>query len=286
MAKTIGNPLSWGARQLTRTGEHLASSASQLGGETKTDAAPVVSPLTLGDLRASLSAGWDDFLACRTDAVFAVLVYPLVGLALIAFGFQLDNLPKLFPLVAGFALLGPVAAVGLYEMSRRRELGEATSWSSAFSVIQSPSFGAILVLGLYLLALFALWMLTAISVYNWTLGPEAPTSFGAFLSDVLTTPAGWMMILLGVGAGFLFALCALAISLVSFPLLLDRHVGVPVAVVTSVRVLRQSPAVGLVWGGIVALGLALGSLPFLAGLIVVIPVLGHATWHLYRRAVA
>lgn len=286
MAKTIGNPLSWSARQMGRTGEHLAASASHLGGDAGSTAAPVVSSLTLGDLRASLRAGWDDFLACRTDAVFAVLVYPLVGLALIAFGFQLDNLPKLFPLVAGFALLGPVAAVGLYEMSRRRELGEPTNWRSAFGVIGSPSFGAILTLGLYLLVLFVMWMLTAVSVYNWTLGPGTPASLQAFLNDVLTTPAGWMMIILGFGSGFVFALCALAVSVVSFPLLLDRNVGVPVAMVTSVQVLRKSPAVTLAWGGIVALGLALGSLPFLAGLIIVIPVLGHATWHLYRRAVA
>jgi uncharacterized membrane protein len=284
MPNTIGNPLSWTARQLGRTGEHLSASTSEVGGKTGTE--PVVSALTLGDLRASLRAGWDDFLACRTDAILAVLIYPLVGLALIFYGFRMEHLPKLFPLLAGFALLGPVAAVGLYEMSRRRELGETVTWTTAFSVVRAPSFGAIVVLGFYLLALFLIWMLTALTLYNWTLGPEAPASASAFLSEVFTTGAGWTMLILGIVIGFLFALCALAISVVSFPLLLERHVGVPVAIVTSVRVLRASPVVTLTWGAIVALGLILGSLPFLAGLIVVIPVLGHATWHIYRRAVA
>lgn len=284
MAKTIGNPLSWTARQLGRSGAHLSASASELGGVS--GAEPIVSPLTLGDLHASLRAGWDDFLACRTDAIIAVLIYPLVGLALISYGFHLEHLPKLFPLMAGFALLGPVAAVGLYEMSRRRELGDPINWQTALSVIRAPSFGAILVLGLYLLGLFLLWMLVAVTLYNLTLGPDAPASFGAFISDVFTTGAGWVMLTLGVGIGFLFALCALAISVVSFPLLLERNVGVPVAVVTSIRVLRASPMVTLTWGALVAAALALGSLPFLAGLIIVIPVLGHATWHLYRRAVA
>ena len=284
MAKTIGNPISWSARQLGRTGEHIASSTSQLGGEDQSE--PVVSALTIGDLHASLWAGWDDFLACRTDAVFAVLIYPLVGLALIAFGFQADNLPKLFPLIAGFALLGPVAAVGLYEMSRRRELGLPVNWHCVFSVLRSPSFGAIFVLGLYLLGLFLFWMLTAVALYNWTIGPGTPESLRGFLSDVFTTPRGWALILLGNAIGFLFALCALAISVVSFPLLLELKVGVPVAIVTSVRVLRASPFVTLVWGAIVALGLMLGTIPFLAGLIVIMPVLGHSTWHLYRRAVA
>ncbi len=286
MAKTIGNPLSWSARNIGAVGDHLAATATQIGGEAKPTAPPEIRDLTNGDLRAALRAGWGDFLACRTDAVFAVLIYPIIGVALIAFGFQMDHLPLLFPLIAGFALLGPVAAVGLYEMSRRREAGEPVSWQSSFSVIGSPSFGAVVVLGGYLLALFLIWIFVALTLFNWTLGPEPPVSVAAFASDVFNTPAGWTMMILGFAVGFVFALVALAISVVSFPLLLDRHVGVPVAVVTSVRVLRRNPVVILTWGGIVAAALVLGSIPFLAGLVVVMPVLGHATWHLYRRAVA
>ena len=106
-----------------------------------------------------------------------------------------------------------------------------------------------------------------------------------FLREVLTTGAGWTMILVGCGVGFLFAALVLATSVVSFPLLLDRDVGLPVAVITSMRVAAANPLPIAVWGLIVAGGLLLGSIPFFLGLIVVMPILGHATWHLYRRTV-
>jgi uncharacterized membrane protein len=110
-------------------------------------------------------------------------------------------------------------------------------------------------------------------------------SVGAFVSDVLTTRAGWTMIVVGCGVGFLFAALVLTISVVSFPLLLDRDVGVEAAVATSARVVRTNPVAMAAWGLIVAAGLVVGSLPLLLGLVIVMPVLGHATWHLYRRVV-
>src|SRR5690606_34564045 len=116
-----------------------------------------------------------------------------------------------------------------------------------------------------------------------TMGPEAPESLAAFLGEVFTTPEGWTMIALGLLLGFLFAALVLATSVVSFPLLLDRPVGLPVAVVTSVRLARQNPRTVALWGLIVAVALFLGALPLLVGLAVVMPVLGHATWHFYRR---
>lgn len=281
--KTIGNPASWAARNLQAGGSHVAASTATLGGDDHAE--PQVRDLSLADLRGALRAGMDDFMASRTDAMFIVVIYPLAGLLLMAVGWQMNLVHLLFPMLAGFALLGPIAAVGLYQISRQREAGEEASWSDAFGVTRSPNFGAILVLGIGLGGLFVLWLIAAHIIHAWTLG-TSPDSLSQFLTQVFTTSAGQTMIVLGIGVGAVFALIALAVSVVSFPLLLDRQVGVPMAVVTSVRVMRRNPGVILCWGLIVAALLVLGAIPILAGLIVVIPVLGHATWHLYRRAVA
>src|SRR3546814_2368205 len=170
-------------------------------------------------------------------------------------------------------------------MSRRRERGLETSWADGFAVVGSPAFGAILVLGLYLLAIFLVWMVAAFGIYQLTLGPEPPESVAAFARDVLTTAAGWTMIVAGVAVGFVFAVVALTISVVSFPLLLDRNVGLYAAIGTSIRAVAANPGPMAAWGMIVAAGLVLGSIPQFLGLDFVLPVLGHATWHLYRRTV-
>lgn len=285
MAKTIGNPISWAAQNLGAASDHVSDSVSKLG-SADTKHLPMVQTLTMQDLRACLKAGYHDFVETRADAIFIVLIYPIAGLLMFGFALNVNMVPLLAPLVAGFALIGPVAAVGLYEISRKREQGSTVHWLDAFGVFRSPAFGAILVLGFYLVMLLLIWLMVAQSIYTHTMGPEAPASLGTFAKQAVTTVAGWTMMVVGLAVGFVFALCALAISVVSFPLLLDRQVGLPVAVVTSFRVLRHNPGVILTWGFIVAALLFLGAVPMLLGLIIVMPVLGHATWHLYRRAVA
>ncbi len=282
---TIRNPIEFTADQLGAATGHLGSVGRAVRGEHADAAEPTVRRIDTADLREALRRGVDDFMACRTDVAFIVLVYPLAGLILAWFFFDYRTLHLLFPATSGFALLGPVAAVGLYEMSRRRERGEPAGWTDALGVLSSPSFGAILLLGLALFAVFVLWMVTAWGIWSVTLGPDAIHSVGDFARAVLFTGSGWAMIVVGCAVGFLFALVVLAVSVVSFPLLLDRNVGLRVAVVTSVRVTAENPRTVLTWGAIVAGGLVLGSLPLFLGLIVVVPVLGHATWHLYRRAV-
>jgi uncharacterized membrane protein len=281
---TIRNPVEWSVDQVRHAASavELAGRAGRRTRENLHSPPPAVRHIEVMDLGHVLARGLDDFAAYRTDVIFLCVFYPLVGLILARLAFGYDLVPLIFPLASGFALVGPFAAVGLNEMSRRREAGMAVTWADAFEVFRSPSFGAIVVLGLVLMAIFLLWLLAAEAIYQITLGPAPPASLAGFAHDVLATPAGWTMIGLGVGVGFLFALLVLAISVISFPLLLDREAGVDTAVLTSIRAVLTNPGPMAAWGLIVAGGLVIASIPFFLGLIIVMPVLGHATWHLYR----
>jgi uncharacterized membrane protein len=283
----IRNPAEWSVDQLKTANQAvgLAGHSLRRPAEARDAPLPAVRRIELADLGDALARGLSDLGAYRADVVFLCIVYPVAGLVLAWLAFGYDMLPLVFPLASGFALIGPVAAVGLYEISRRREQGDDITWADAFGVIRAPAFGAIMVLGLVLLAVFLLWLAAAQAIYLVTLGPEPPASIGAFVRDVFTTRAGWALIIVGVGVGFLFAVLVLTISVVSFPLLLDRDVGLYTAVATSVRAVVTNPGPMAVWGLIVAGGLVIGSIPLLLGLIIVMPMLGHATWHLYRKVV-
>jgi uncharacterized membrane protein len=287
MNTTIRNPIEYGWDQLKSAAHALASAGHGLrrAREKLHAPAPAVRRIEAAELKDVLARGLADFGAYRTDVIFICVIYPVVGLVLARLAWGRDMLPLLFPLASGFALVGPFAAVGLYEMSRQRERGVAATWVNALGVVRSPAFGSILLLGLMLVALFLLWLIAAWIIYALTLGPEAPASPAAFLDDLFATGAGWAMIGIGCGVGFLFALLAMAISVVSFPLLLDKDVGLGAAVRTSIRAVIRNPGPMALWGLIVAGGLALGSIPLFVGLVVVMPVLGHATWHLYRKVV-
>jgi uncharacterized membrane protein len=246
---------------------------------------PIVRKIGLADLRYALAAGIDDFKHMPSHIVFLSLIYPLVGIVLCRFLMGVDTLSLIFPLAAGFALVGPFAAVGLYEMSRRREQGLDLSWWHVFDVLESPSLGAILGLAILLMLIFLAWLGSAQALYQELFGLAAPQSVAQFAEDVLSTQAGWTLALWGNTIGFLFALWVLTISVVSFPLLLDRDVGAAVAVATSAKAVLRNPVTMAVWGLIVAFLLVLGSLPFFFGLAIVMPILGHASWHLYRRVI-
>jgi uncharacterized membrane protein len=244
-----------------------------------------VRTVSFADLKEALAKGVDDFSAMPSYAIFLCIIYPIAGLVLGRLAIGYDVLPLLFPLTAGFALVGPFAAIGLYEMSRRREQGLDISWRHVFDVRHRPTFGAIVTLGVLLMAIFLVWLAVAQAIYVATFGYLPAASIPDFFQQVLTTPAGWTLIVVGNAVGFLFAVLVLTISVVSFPLLIDRDVGAAGAIVTSWRVVLANPVTMAVWGFIVALLLVVGSIPLLFGLAVVMPVLGHATWHLYRRAV-
>ena len=262
----------------------MAHSHALLGAGT-TPAELTIRRIGVADLKDALRRGLDDFQAMPTHAMFLCVIYPVLGLLLARLAFGYSVLPLLYPMAAGFALVGPLAALGLYELSRRREAGLDTSASRAFDVLESSSIGGIVIMGLLLFAIFAFWMATANAIYVATFGYATPASIPHFISDVFTTRAGWQLIVVGNLVGFLFAVLALTVSVVSFPLMLDRDVGAAVALLTSIKAVAQNPVILGIWGLIVAVLLFVGSLPFFLGLTVVVPVLGHATWHLYRKLV-
>jgi uncharacterized membrane protein len=246
---------------------------------------PTVRSISLSDLKDVLAAGLDDFRAMPTHVIFLCLIYPVIGLLIGRATIGYDIVPLLYPLAAGFALIGPFAGIGLYELSRRREQALDTSWKHAFDVVHSPSFAPIMALGLLLLAIFGVWIAVADGIYVANFGERHPVDPAAFVRNVLTTPQGFNLIVVGNAVGFAFAVLAFALSAVSFPLLLDRNVGLSAAIITSVHAVFKNPVTMAAWGLIVAAGLVIGSLPFFLGLAIVMPVLGHATWHLYRKVV-
>lgn len=283
----IRNPVEWSAGQIKVTA-HAFNSGSRVFWHPDVDVGasePEVRRIDLSDIQDILKSGMRDFGAYRTDVMFICLFFPVIGLILADITLSFRLLPLLFPLISGFALIGPFAAAGLYEMSRRREQGKPVSWIDAFGIFGSPSFAAIIKLGLLLTGIFLLWLAAATVIYLATFGRVMPASTASFIHDVFTSRAGWTLIGLGVGVGFVFAVGVFAISVISFPLLLDRRVRVMTAIKTSVRAVVRNPIPMLAWAMIIAGSLVLGAIPALVGLIIVVPVLGHATWHLYRKVV-
>lgn len=250
------------------------------------EAPPAIRRIEIADLKAAVREGWADLGVARSDVVFIALVYPLAGLLLAGALLNQNLAPMLLPLLSGFALLGPIAAVGLYEISRKLELGEPVRWSTPFEVLRSPQLSSILGLGAVLALIFFTWLAVAWGVYSVTLGPERPATAAAFLSDVFTTPQGWAMIVIGTAVGFLFAALTFSISVISVPLLLEHDAGMGAAMRASLQAVAENPVPMAVWGAFIAGALILGSIPALAGLILVVPLLGHASWRLYRRLTA
>ncbi|MET0588159.1 MAG: DUF2189 domain-containing protein [Novosphingobium sp.] len=248
-----------------------------------------VRKIDLHDLRIALDQGWKDFLDLRGDLVFIGLIYPAVVVLAIIYAFQQSILPLIFPLVAGSILFGPAVAAGFYELARRREQGLDTRYRHFLDVMRGPAAFSLFALSTMLFLLFMFWIIAAWLIYVSTLGtavPEAARSLPTFLKAVFSTPAGWKMIVAGNLVGMVFVVLALAFSVVSFPMVVDRPVSAGDAMRTSFAVARKSPVAVAVWGLIVVAMLVIGSLPAFIGLAVVLPVLGYSTWHLYTRAVS
>ena len=246
---------------------------------------PIIRTIGWTDIKEALADGLDDFKEMPTHLAFLCVIYPFIMLVLARTYAEYEVLPLVFPFLAGYTLIGPLVATGMYELSRRREQGLDTSRIHAFDAFRSPAFGSILMLGILLLAVYFAWLAAAQAIYGQYIGASVPESVAGFVTQIISTPEGWMMIVIGNGIGLIFAALALSLSVVSFPMLLDRNVGVAMAVQTSIRAVLANPVTMAMWGLVVTVMLFIGALPFFIGLAVVLPLLGHATWHLYRRVV-
>lgn len=247
--------------------------------------APAVRGIDAHDLSWAMAEGWRDFREKRGDLIFAGLLYPLIGLVTAAVSLNARLLPLFFPLVAGLSILGPAVASGFYELARRREEGEDASWPHFLDPLRGRSRTTLAVLTLGLGVLFLAWLAIAWAIYQATLGRLGPASASGFIHDLFATREGWTMILLGNLAGLAFAALTLVVSVVSFPLVVDKPVDAGTAMLTSLRAARRNPAAIAQWGLRIAVLLVLGAIPAFIGLAVVLPVLGYSTWHLYTRLV-
>ena len=247
--------------------------------------APRIRKLHVEDLRIALRQGWADYLDKRGEIVMLGMIYPLVGLVACLSAFEQNLLPLLFPLVAGISLMGPPLASGFYELARRRESGEDPRWTHAFDLFSSHRIWPLVTLTAFVAAVFFAWLGAAWAIYSATMGADPAVTAATFLPRLFTTAGGWEMMIAGDLAGLVFATAVLAVSAVSFPMLVDGQVGALTAAETSLRAAAANPAVFAIWGLIIAGLLVAGSIPLFVGLAVVLPTLGYATWHLYRRAV-
>ena len=286
---TIRNPIEWSGAQLAsaaQAAEAVGRSVDHMR-QTAHSPAPAIRRINNADVWQSLREGFIDFEAYRSDVIFLCATYALVGLVLARLAFGSDLLPLLFPMASGFAIIGPLAAVGLYEMSRLREQGHEVGWANAFDVLRAPAIGGIAALGAILIAVFLVWLLAAWAIYDATLAPTLPAAPApkVFAQAVLFTAPGQAMIVMGISVGFVFALLSMMLSVVSFPLLLDRDAGLDTAIATSFRAVVANPGPMALWGMIVVALLVAGTALAFVGLMVAVPVLGHATWHLYRKLI-
>jgi uncharacterized membrane protein len=237
------------------------------------------------DLRFALRQGWEDFRDLRGDIFFAGLIYTLIGIAAVVMTTRAPLIPFFYPVVAGVALLGPVAAVGFYELARRRENGQEVHWFNFVDVRKRPSLDDMGIVAGLLLLIFVGWLVAAGALYALIFGFATPTSIGGFLSAVLMTPKGWALIAAGILVGAIFGWFVLALSVVSLPMLVDCNVTAADAVSASWRASHANKREMIRWGILVSVLLALASIPLFVGLAFVLPWLGYSTWHLYTRLV-
>ncbi|MEM7779750.1 MAG: DUF2189 domain-containing protein [Pseudomonadota bacterium] len=242
----------------------------------------VASDLTSRDLLAALAAGWGDFLRTPQYGLFFGAIFAGAGVALSYFALVRGEVSWLIPAAAGFPLLAPFTAVGLYEVSRRREAGLPLTWRAILGAIRGRGDEQIMSMGVILFVAFGFWVIIAHLVFSIAV---VEAGAGSESLEFLTTSAGLAMLTVGSVIGAIIALIFYAITVFSLPMLVDREVDFMTAILTSLKALRDNSGVLLGWAIAIAALLFLAMIPAFLGLLVVLPVLGHATWYLYRRTV-
>lgn len=246
---------------------------------------PVVRPVTVSEIVDSLAKGLRDFQNAPLYGLVFGAIYAVGGNLIVLSAFALGVGYLAYPLAAGFALIGPFVAVGLYEVSRLRERGEPLSWNAVLSTIWAQGTRELGWMAFVTLFIFIIWMYQVRLLIALMLGLKSFGSLQEFLSVVTTTPEGWIFLIIGHVTGAVLSLVLYTLTVVSFPLLLDRDVDFVTAMITSVRAVVASPGPMIGWAVVVVILMVVACLPAFLGLLVVLPVLGHATWHLYRRIV-
>lgn len=254
----------------------------QVGEQVQLAPVTVASDLRVRDLRAALAAGWRDFTACPVYGLFFGAIYVVAGLFLYYALFNWGAVVWLIPAAAGFPLLAPFVAVGLYEVSRRRELGLPMSWSVVLGALRGRGDEQILSMGVIVFVAFGFWLMIAHGIFAVFM---AESGIGSESLALFTTTAGIMMLAVGTIVGAIMALAFFAITVMSLPMLVDREADFLTAIIVSLGTVRSNRFVMVTWAVWIAIGLFIAMLPLFLGLLVALPVFGHATWHLYRRAV-
>ncbi len=246
---------------------------------------PVVKIATVEDIKAALEAAWGDLRAAPAYGLFFGAIYWLGGLTLLILPARFGYAWAVFPLAAGFALIGPFVAVGLYEVSRLREQGTRPSWGAVLAMVWRQGGRELSWLAFLTIFVFIIWMYQVRMLYALFFG-FASLDPVLFAKALFLTADGWTFLAIGTAVGAVMALFTFSITVISFPLLLDRDLDIVTAIITSVRAVQASPVVMLGWGAVTAVVVFLAMAPLFAGLLVVLPLWGHATWHLYRRLVS
>ncbi|PWJ09930.1 DUF2189 domain-containing protein [Jannaschia seohaensis] len=248
-------------------------------------ALPKVNTVTADDISASLKAGFSDFLARPFMSGFFGLFYAVFGILFVWTLVWLNKVWMIIPATIGFPLVAPFAAAGLYEMSRRLQKGESFGWSEVLTVIANQRKREMGWMAFVTLFICWVWFYQFRTVLVIVLQDSSFSDLEGFFNAVLFTPEGWTFLAIGTCVGALLSAVLFTVTVVAMPMLLDREVDFISAMLTSIRVVRESPVVMLAWAAIITVTMLLSLAPAFLGLIFTLPILGHTTWHLYQRAV-